>query len=108
MKINLVLSLLSFRLSKSEGYGLTLLNFGINTQRNAIGFNFYSKKNPNAINYMLVVYFYGFVKQFVIKTKKCEHFVCAYCGNPVWIHNFYCPECHDERMESEVIWVPLP
>jgi hypothetical protein len=107
MKINFELNPFSFRLSKVDGYGLTFLGFGINRHYRAIGFNFYTNKKPDCIDTMLVVYFYGLVKRFVIKTKRHDHYICNICGNPVWKHNLYCQNCQDEMMDDEVTWVFL-
>lgn len=107
MKINFELNPLSFRLSKIDGYGLSILGFGLNRHSRAIGFNFYNNEKPDRINIMLVIYFYGLVKRFVIKTKKRNHFVCNICGNPVWKHSLYCTKCQDEMMEDEVTFIPL-
>ena len=107
MKINFELNPLSFRLSKVDGYGLSFLGLGINRHYRAIGFNFYKIKKPDCIDTMLVVYFYGLVKRFVIKTNRHDHFICNICGNPVWKHNLYCQNCQDEMMEDEVTWVSL-
>ena len=107
MKIIFELNPFAFRLSKVDGYGLSFLGFGINRHYRAIGFNFYTNKKPDCIDIMLVVYFYGLIKRFVIKTKRHDHFICNICGNPVWKHNLYCQNCQDEMMEDEVTWVSL-
>lgn len=107
ININFELKPFSFRLSKIDGYGISFLGFGINRHYRAIGFNVDTYEEPNCVKTILIIYFYGFMKKFTIKTKKHNHFVCNICGNPVWKHNLYCQHCRDEMEQDEVTWVSI-
>ena len=105
MKLKLELIPFSIKLSKTDGYGISILGFTFNNIGRAIGFNFYNKNEPDSKNIMLVVYFYNFIYRFKIKSKKQDHYICNYCESPLWKHNLYCNKCGEDILQNEVTWI---
>lgn len=95
---------LSIKISKTHGYGLSILGIEYNHRGLANGFNFFNDKYPDRIEYKLRLFAYKYHKEFILKTKRISHFTCNDCGNPVWKHSLYCSNCDYDMRESEVTW----
>lgn len=95
---------LSFKISKTHGYGLSILGIEFNRIGYAFGFNFFNDKYPDRIEYKLRLFALKYYKEFILKTIGISHFSCNECRNPVWKHNLYCSTCDYEMLEDEVTW----
>lgn len=106
--MNLKLIPFSMKISKKAGYGLALLGVSWNNNESAIGFNFYRFEKADKIEIRLVIFFYSFIKTFVLKTKNISHYVHTECGKPLFKNSFYCKHCDDEELyEHERTWIEV-
>jgi hypothetical protein len=73
----------------------------------AIGFSLKRNKRPDRYEWELNMFFYKIRKSVVVKTIMHPYqLICNYCGNPIWKHNCYCPNCLDNLSYDEVTRVP--
>lgn len=100
--INFQFEPFSIRLSKTDGYGLSILGFTFNNKQRAIGFNFYKNKKIDSVDNMFVFYIYGFIRRIVLKTTKQNHYICNYCKTPVTNYSKYCTRCGETMLDNEI------
>ena len=105
MKISI--NLFEIRLSEHEGYGLSILGYGLTGQSKAIGFNIRKQKQPEVDILYLIVYLYGLRYWIVLRSIPKSHCKCNYCGTPVYIGNGWCCKCREIMLESELTWVEV-
>jgi len=105
--MKLSIRLFEIRISKIEGYGLSILGLGLTGEEMAIGFNIKKDKQPGLDTINLYAYLYRFRTKKALKTIPKSHFKCNYCGTPVYSSSGYCQKCNEHMIESELTWVDV-
>jgi len=105
--MKLSLRLFEIRISKIEGYGLSVLGLGLTGEEMAIGFNFKILKQPGLESINLFYYFYRFRFKKTLKLSLISHFKCNYCGTPVYKSSGWCPTCKETMLDEELTWVEV-
>jgi hypothetical protein len=105
--MKLSIRLFEIRISKIEGYGLSILGLGLTGEDMAIGFNFKILKQPGLEFINLFYYFYRFRFKKTLKLILKSHFKCNYCGTPVHQNSGWYPTCKEGMLGSEITWVDV-
>ena len=84
---------LTVRISKDD-YSFFILGFHWGNRTSGIGFNYSSYKYPDRKEWSLYLSFWTLYRRLKVRTIYDSYdLVCNECGNSVWKHSLYCPEC---------------